>query len=70
MHINYFGDTIMFAGWCLFTSNAWTLVVPLIMASMFIFYHIPGLDFYLEGRYGEEFQVYSDRTKKFIPFIY
>jgi steroid 5-alpha reductase family enzyme len=70
MHINYFGDTVMFTGWCLFTHNMWTLVLPLIMAGMFIFYHIPGLDSYLAGRYGEEFHVYSDKTKKFIPFIY
>jgi len=70
MHINYFGDTVMFTGWCLLTSYIWTLAVPLIMAGMFIFYHIPGLDSYLAGRYGKEFQLYSDRTKKFIPFLY
>lgn len=70
MHINYFGDTVMFTGWCLFTSNAWTLFIPLLMAIMFIFYHIPGLDYYLAQRYGLEFQEYSERTKKFIPFIY
>ena len=69
-HINYFGDTVLFTGWCLFTYNFWTLLLPLIMAGMFIFYHIPGLDSYLAGRYGEEFQVYSEKTKKIIPFIY
>ena len=70
MHMNYFGDTVMFTGWCLFTSCVWTLAVPLIMAGLFIFYHIPGLDSYLAGRYGKEFELYSDRTKKFIPFLY
>jgi protein-S-isoprenylcysteine O-methyltransferase Ste14 len=70
MHINYFGDTVMFTGWCLFTANLWTLILPLLMAGMFVFYHIPGLDSYLAKRYGKEFQDYSERTKKFIPFFY
>lgn len=39
------------------------------MAGMFIFYHSPELDSYPAGRYGVEFQVYSDRTKKFIGAV-
>lgn len=70
MHMNYFGDTVLFTGWCLFTHNPWSLGFPIFMACTFIFYHIPGLDSYLAERYGEEFKNYSDRTKKFIPFIY
>lgn len=70
MHINYFGDTVMFTGWSLFTYNIWSLGLPLFMASMFIFYHIPGLDLHLAKRYGAEFQTYSKRTKRFIPFVY
>lgn len=70
MHINYFGDTVMFTGWSLFSGNPWTLSLPVLMAAMFVFYHIPGLDAYLAERYGEEFAVYAARTKKFIPFIY
>jgi protein-S-isoprenylcysteine O-methyltransferase Ste14 len=70
MHINYFGDTVMFTGWCLFTNSLWSLVLPLMMAGMFIFYHIPGIDSYLSSRYGNDFKDYSKKTKKFIPFIY
>jgi len=70
MHINYFGDTILFTGWCLFTYNFWTLGLPILMAIMFIFFHIPGLDLHLHERYGAEFKTYSEKTKKFIPFIY
>lgn len=70
MHINYFGDTVLFTGWCLFTYNYWTLGLPLLMAVLFIFMHIPGLDSYLSGRYGEEFKAYAEKTKKFVPFIY
>ncbi len=70
MHINYFGDTVLFLGWCLFTTNLWVLGFPLLMGMTFVFYHIPGLDLYLAERYGNEFEIYSKKTKKFIPFIY
>jgi len=59
MHINYFGDTVLFAGWCLFTSNFWVLGFPLLMGCAFVFFHIPGLDSYLAERYGEEFKIYT-----------
>lgn len=70
MHINYFGDIALFTGWCLFTYNVWTLGLPLLMALMFIFHHIPSLDSHLLERYGKEFKTYSEKTKKLIPFIY
>ncbi|MCA9524557.1 MAG: DUF1295 domain-containing protein [Myxococcales bacterium] len=70
MHINYFGDTLMFSGWCLLTSVFWTLAVAAMMTAMFIFMHIPGLDSYLAERYGEEFRAYAARTKKFVPWVY
>jgi protein-S-isoprenylcysteine O-methyltransferase Ste14 len=70
IHINYFGDTILFAGWSLFASNIWVMAFPLVMGLSFVFFHIPGLDSYLAEHYGEEFEIYSKRTKKFIPFIY
>ncbi|MDP6947151.1 MAG: DUF1295 domain-containing protein [Myxococcota bacterium] len=70
MHINYFGDTVLFTGWCLLTANWWTLLAPLLMAASFVFFHIPGLDAYLEERYGDEFVEYAGKTKKFMPFIY
>ena len=70
MHINYFGDTVLFTGWCLLSGNTGTLILPLFMALSFVFYHIPGLDTYLLTRYGQEFESYAKQTKRFIPFIY
>jgi steroid 5-alpha reductase family enzyme len=70
MHINYFGDTVLFTGWCLFTYNFWTLGLPFLMGCTFVFFHIPDLDSYLADRYGDAFITYSENTKKFIPFIY
>ncbi len=70
MHINFFGDTVLFTGWCLFTYNNWVLGLPIFMGCMFVFFHIPNLDEYLAKRYGKEFYDYSANTKKFIPYIY
>jgi len=70
MHINYFGDIILFTGWSLFTYSIWAFIIPVVMTVMFIFIHIPGLDSYLSNRYGKEFVDYSQKTKKLIPFIY
>ena len=70
MHINFFGDTVLFTGWCLFTYSIWTLALPIAITLMFIFFHIPSLDNYLISRYGEEFKTYAEKTKKLIPFVY
>jgi len=70
MHINYFGDIVLFTGWSLMTHNPWTLVFPVFMALSFAFMHIPALDDYLAKRYGKEFEAYSRRAKKLIPYIW
>ncbi len=70
MHINYFGDIVLFTGFALITYSFSLLVIPLIMALNFIFFIIPRLDNYLAKKYGEEFKEYAGRTKKFIPGFY
>jgi protein-S-isoprenylcysteine O-methyltransferase Ste14 len=70
MHINYFGDVVLFTGWCLFTASWLTLVLPIFMLGMFMFVHIPPLDKYLAERYGTEFESYRLKTKKLIPFVW
>ena len=70
MHINYFGDIILFTGFATITHSLIMFVIPLIMTVNFIFNIIPSLDRYLEKNYGEEFRDYSHKTKKLIPWIY
>lgn len=70
MHINYFGDVVLFTGFALITQKLLLLFIPLIMALNFIFVIIPRLDDYLATKYSEEFKEYAGRTKKFIPGIY
>jgi steroid 5-alpha reductase family enzyme len=70
MHINYFGDALLFTGFALLTTSAWALFVPLVMTVLFLFLHIPTLDDYLAKRYPTEFEPWANRTKKFIPFVY
>lgn len=70
MHMNYFGDVVLFTGWSLLTAAFWTLGLPVLMLLMFMFIHIPPLDQYLAERYGDEFEVYRSKTKRLIPFIW
>lgn len=70
MHINYFGDIILFTGLALITQSYSLLVIPVAMTINFIFFVIPRLDKYLANKYGEEFSEYASKTKKLIPGIY
>ena len=70
MHINYFGDIILFAGLAMVAHSMSLLVISLIMALNFVFNIIPSLDRYLAKKYKDEFVDYARKTKKLIPFIY
>jgi steroid 5-alpha reductase family enzyme len=70
MHINYFGDIVLFSGFAMITHHSGVYVIPLAMTVNFIFNIIPLLDRYLEKKYGDEFRDYSKKTKKLIPLIY
>jgi steroid 5-alpha reductase family enzyme len=70
MHINYFGDIVLFTGLALVTHSLSMLVIPLLMAVNFVFNIIPSLDRYLEKKYKDEFIDYSKKTKRFIPLLY
>jgi steroid 5-alpha reductase family enzyme len=70
MHINYFGDIILFTGLAMTTHSLSMFVIPMIMALNFVFYIIPSLDRYLENKYKSEFKDYANKTKKLIPMIY
>jgi protein-S-isoprenylcysteine O-methyltransferase Ste14 len=70
VHINFFGDVVLFTGWALLT-GCWPLfVLPTIILLSFVFMHIPTLDRYLAEHYGDDFRAYSARTAKLIPFLY
>jgi steroid 5-alpha reductase family enzyme len=69
MHINYFGDVVLFVGLALLTHFS-LLVIPAFMMLNFIFNIIPSLDRYLEKKYRDQFVEYAKETKKLIPWIY
>jgi protein-S-isoprenylcysteine O-methyltransferase Ste14 len=70
MHINYFGDELLFTGYALVTGQVWTLLVLLLMLAGFLFFNIPELDRHLRVHYGAEFEAYARRTRIFMPFLY
>lgn len=70
VHINYFGDVLWVLGFALVTGNLWSLLIPLMLLSMFVFSYIPTADKYLAGHYGQAFTDYNKKTKSLIPFIW
>ncbi len=70
MHINYFGDLLWVTGYAILTRNWYSVLIPIFLFCFFAFYNIPKLDSYLASKYGQQFDEYKKRTKKFIPFIY
>lgn len=70
MHINYFGDVLLFTGFALITWKFSLLLIPLAMFMIFVFFIIPRLDKYLAEKYGDEFKEYAAKTKKLIPRVY
>jgi protein-S-isoprenylcysteine O-methyltransferase Ste14 len=69
-HPNYLGDLISFSGLCLFTGRWITALVPALMLAGFVFVNVPVLDAHLASHYGPEFDTYSRRTRRLIPFVY
>jgi protein-S-isoprenylcysteine O-methyltransferase Ste14 len=69
-HVNYFGDVVLFSGFAVLTRSPWAAAVPLLMAVMFVFLHVPSLDRYLRERYGSEYVEWTRHSKKLVPFIY
>lgn len=70
MHINYFGDVVLFTGIALVAGNAMALIIPTVMAVLLAAANIRILDRHLSRHDGAAFEIYARKTKKFVPFIY
>lgn len=69
-HPNYLGDTLLFTGFAAVTGSWVALVIPAIMALGFVFAAIPALDRRLKAHYGEEFDEWAQRTRRYIPLVW
>ena len=70
MHINYFGDIVLFTGMAMIAHQFQLLIIPISMAFIFIVILIPLKENYLREKYGDEFVSYASNTKKLIPLIF
>ncbi len=70
MHINYFGDSLVYIGMAMLTREYLCLLVSVGIILNFILLQIPMQDKHLSTRYADEFRGYAKRTKRFIPFVY
>ncbi|MFJ3390629.1 MULTISPECIES: methyltransferase family protein [unclassified Lysinibacillus] len=70
IHINYLGDCLWVLGLALISNNIYSLLIPLGLFLVFVFGYIPKSDDYLQNKYGEQFTLYKQTTKKLVPFIW
>eukprot|EP00593_Proboscia_inermis_P014738 CAMPEP_0171299264 /NCGR_PEP_ID=MMETSP0816-20121228/8071_1 /TAXON_ID=420281 /ORGANISM="Proboscia inermis, Strain CCAP1064/1" /LENGTH=226 /DNA_ID=CAMNT_0011774927 /DNA_START=9 /DNA_END=689 /DNA_ORIENTATION=+ len=69
-NINYFGDSMLFAGWAVATGNWVNSWAPIVMSLAFYFFHIPEKEKYLAIRYAKDWPAYLTQTPyAFIPYI-
>jgi len=70
VHINYFGDSVSYVGLALITLEPVCLYVSIGIIVNFLVLQIPMLDAHLRNKYGDEFEEYTKRTKRFIPYLF
>ena len=70
MHINFFGDVVWIVAYAMVAHTIWAWVIPAFTFSFFAFYNVPMLDRHLAAHYGQQFEDYRARTKKFVPFVW
>ncbi len=69
-HPNYLGDSLWVSGWAMMTRNWWAGLIALACISGFVLGFIPQLSAYLASRYGEQYEAWTKKTKKLVPYIY
>jgi steroid 5-alpha reductase family enzyme len=70
-HVNYFGYTLWRAGMALISGSLiWTFLLVLFITYDFFTGGIPDLQKHNRERYGKEYEIYSAKTAKFVPFVY
>jgi len=70
MHINYFGDSLLYIGLAMITMEYVCLFVSIGIILNFVFLQIPMLDKHLSKKYPDQFGEYAKQTKKLVPFVY
>ncbi len=70
MHINFFGDVLWVTGYAIVTRNYYSTLIPVMLFCLFAFWNIPILDKYLAEKYEGQFEKYSTKVKKLVPFVY
>ena len=69
-HPNYFGDFLIYVAFALIGGRLLGWISPLLNFTQYLFDAIPKSEQWARERYGEQWEEYTKRVKKFIPFVY
>jgi protein-S-isoprenylcysteine O-methyltransferase Ste14 len=70
MHVNYFGDIVLFTGYAMITHRPWAGIVPVLMFANFALFFVPKLDQHLAQKYGDQFDDFARTRRRLFPFVY
>ena len=68
-HPNYFGDFLIYVSFALIGRSLWAWVAPVLNAAQYLFDAIPKNERWAAEHYGQAWEAYASRTKRFIPGI-
>ncbi len=69
-HVNYSGDILIYTGIALVGGDLRYLIVPGLMAGIFVGLLIPLKEKYLRDKYGAAFEAYARRSQRLVPYIF
>ena len=68
--MNYSGDILIYTGIALVGGDLRYLIVPGLMAGIFVGLLIPLKEKYLRDKYGAAFEAYARRSQRLVPYIF
>ncbi len=69
-HPNYFGDFLTYVSFGIIGHSVWGWISPLVNLLQYLFDAIPKNERWAAEHYGEAWEDYVRRTKKFVPFLW
>ncbi len=69
-HPNYFGDFLVYVSFAILAQHPLGWIAPVTNVLQYLFDAIPKNETWAAEKYGEAWEEYKSRTKRFVPFVY
>jgi steroid 5-alpha reductase family enzyme len=69
-HPNYFGDFLVYVSFAVTSGSAWGWIAPLLNLLQYLFDAIPKNEKWAAEHYGSAWAEYTNRTSRFVPYVF